>query len=208
MSAADQQLKAVGREPALAQIAKHPLRVACFMVLAERVASPIELSRQFNAPVGQVSHHVRKVLYEELGAIEIVGEKPRRGAIEHFYRAIERPLLDDEEWERLPETERRIISYDVLNRSIADISHSWEAGVFDRRTDRALIRYPMTLDEIGWRKMNELHGGTLYSAFRIQAEANARMAESGETGMAATHFSAFFERGSIPPPVPRVGESS
>jgi hypothetical protein len=46
-----------------------------------------------------VGYHVR--VLRELGCIELVRTARRRGAIEHFYRAVERPYLTDREWKPL-----------------------------------------------------------------------------------------------------------
>ena len=69
----------------------HPLRSDILAILNERVASPNELSQQLGEGLSQVSYHV-KVL-REFDCIELVKTEPRRGAVEHFYRAIKRSLL-------------------------------------------------------------------------------------------------------------------
>ena len=84
----------------------HPLRVRALAILTERDASPSELAEELGEPLGNVSYHVR--LLHELGLIELVRTTPRRGAIEHHYRArSDRHLrvleltLDDAGWEEL-----------------------------------------------------------------------------------------------------------
>jgi DNA-binding transcriptional ArsR family regulator len=62
-------------------------RVEVFAVLCERVASPKEISAELNAGLSQVSYHV-KVL-RECKLIALDHKVPRRGAVEHFYRAVE-----------------------------------------------------------------------------------------------------------------------
>ena len=84
----------------------HPLRVRALAILTEREASPSELAEELGEPLGNVSYHVR--LLHELELIELVKTTPRRGAIEHHYRArSDRHLrvlelaLDDAGWEQL-----------------------------------------------------------------------------------------------------------
>lgn len=60
----------------------HPLRLEILRSLGSR-ASPTELSRKLGAPLGSVSYHVR--VLADLGALKLVDEAPRRGAIEHYY---------------------------------------------------------------------------------------------------------------------------
>lgn len=60
----------------------HPLRLEILRQLRSR-ASPTELARKLGAPLGSVSYHVR--VLADLGALQLVDEMPRRGAIEHYY---------------------------------------------------------------------------------------------------------------------------
>jgi DNA-binding transcriptional ArsR family regulator len=78
----------------------HPLRLEILRLLDSR-ASPTELSRRLGAPLGSVSYHVR--VLAELGALQLVDQAPRRGAIEHYYEltpglrmALLSPALDAE----------------------------------------------------------------------------------------------------------------
>ena len=66
----------------------HPLRYELLLKLNGRTASPNELSKEVDASVGTVSYHIR--LLEQMGFAELVDEKLRRGAVEHFYRATQR----------------------------------------------------------------------------------------------------------------------
>ncbi len=79
----------------------HPTRVRILAALNERVASPTQLAEEFDEGLSQLSYHI-KVL-KDLECIELVGTRPRRGAVEHFYRAIARAHLGDPEWREIPE---------------------------------------------------------------------------------------------------------
>jgi DNA-binding transcriptional ArsR family regulator len=63
----------------------HPLRVRIIEELAQgKVArSPSELADEFDAPLGNVSYHVRQLA--AFGFLELRREVPRRGAVEHYY---------------------------------------------------------------------------------------------------------------------------
>ena len=75
----------------LARSNTHPLRVSILEVLSlddgARTLSPKELSQELQAPLSTVNYHVTELRKD--GLIEIVGEQQVRGAIEHFYRAID-----------------------------------------------------------------------------------------------------------------------
>jgi hypothetical protein len=53
--------------------------------LAHDTYSPIRLSRELDEPLGNCSHQISTL--HEFGLIELVDTRPRRGAIEHYYRA-------------------------------------------------------------------------------------------------------------------------
>ena len=80
-------------ETTLAAIVAHPTRARAFTILTERTASPVEIAQEINKDVGHVGYHVRKLL--QLNLVELVDERPVRGAVEHFYRAIERPVVSE-----------------------------------------------------------------------------------------------------------------
>lgn len=61
----------------------HPLRTFILRRLAGETHSPNELAQIFDAPLGNVSYHVKALL--ELGLIRLVDTATRRGAIEHYY---------------------------------------------------------------------------------------------------------------------------
>src|SRR5258707_12612961 len=99
-------------ETTLAAIVAHPTRVRCFSILAERIASPVEIAQEIGKDVGHVGYHVRKL--QELNLIELVDERPVRGAVEHFYRAIARPIFDENEFAALSMEEREAMTRYLL----------------------------------------------------------------------------------------------
>ena len=87
-------------DPRLAKALSHPMRARILAILNERVASPNEIAEMIDERLPNVSYHVRALL--ELGCIELVSTAQRRGAIEHYYRAVVRPFFSDRDWKRLP----------------------------------------------------------------------------------------------------------
>jgi DNA-binding transcriptional ArsR family regulator len=74
----------------------HPLRAAILRILTERPASPAEMAHELDAELSNVSYHAKQLVAFECA--ELVDIQVVRGALEHFYRATERPLVDIEEW--------------------------------------------------------------------------------------------------------------
>jgi DNA-binding transcriptional ArsR family regulator len=85
-------------EQALIFLLQHPLRkrLLRLYVEAKGMLSPKELTVPVNKAVTLVGYHVR--VLAEHGAVEIVAEEPRRGAVEHFYEATS--LVDEVPWGR------------------------------------------------------------------------------------------------------------
>ena len=74
----------------LARANTHPLRVSILEVLSlddGRTLSPKELSQELQAPLSTVNYHVTELRNSDL--VKVVDEQQVRGAIEHFYRAVD-----------------------------------------------------------------------------------------------------------------------
>ena len=170
-------------DPRVAKALSHPVRAHVLTILNERVASPNQMSEELGEPLGNVSYHVKALL--ELQCIELVSTTPRRGAVEHFYRAIERPYFSDRDWSRLPRSLRRAISDVGLQLIWDDVADAIEAGSFEARTDRHLSRYPLVLDEQGWEELGKVLAGVFDETVRIESESASRLADSGEQGFNA-----------------------
>lgn len=165
---------------ALVKVFAHPAKVRALTLLTERAASPKEIAEQLDLPIGQVSYHVRSL--EELGMIELVGTRQVRGAVEHFYKSIRRPSLNDAEWAELSLEEREAVSVWIKQQEMIDAAQAFDAGTFDRRTDRHLSRVPLVLDEEGWGELTELMADGLEAILEIQARSAERLAHRGGEG--------------------------
>src|SRR4051812_35732369 len=122
-------------ETAEARIAKalaHPLRARILQRLGERVASPGDLAAEFGAPLGVVSYHVR--MLRDYDCVELVRTEPRRGALQHFYRATARPTLDQERWRPLPASLRQQLSGETLQALLDDLAAAADTPATSRTT--------------------------------------------------------------------------
>lgn len=71
----------------LARANTHPLRISILEILAMdggRTLSPSDISYELRSPLSNVNYHVTEL--RRAGLVELVGERPVRGATEHFYR--------------------------------------------------------------------------------------------------------------------------
>jgi DNA-binding transcriptional ArsR family regulator len=158
----------------------HPLRLRILTRLNEGVASPNEMSKEFEESLPLVSYHVR--ILRELDCIELVRTTPRRGAIEHHYRALTRPFLEDDDWAQLPPSARKAVSNTILSKMLGDVRLAVAAGTFDERPERHLSYAPLMLDEQGWRELNERLGVVLAWAIEEQAASAGRLQDEASGG--------------------------
>jgi DNA-binding transcriptional ArsR family regulator len=158
----------------------HPLRMRILTRLNEGVASPNEMAKEFEESLPLVSYHVR--ILRELECIELVRTTPRRGAIEHHYRALTRPFLDDEDWGALPPSARKAVSNTVLSKALSDVRAAVATGTFDERPDRHLSYAPLLLDEEGWTELTRRLDEVLEWAIEEQAAAAGRLQDASAGG--------------------------
>jgi DNA-binding transcriptional ArsR family regulator len=158
----------------------HPLRMRILTRLNEGVASPNEMAKEFDESLPLVSYHVR--ILRELDCIELVRTTPRRGAIEHHYRALTRPFLDEDDWAQLPPSARKAVSNTVLSKALNDVRHAVAADTFDERPDRHLSYTSLLLDEQGWNALVERMSELLFWALEEQAAAAGRLQDEESGG--------------------------
>ena len=148
------------------------LRIRVLAMLEEQPASPVQLAQRLpDASLGAIAYHVRTLL--NLGLLELVGTRQRRGATEHVYRAIAHPRFTDESWDALgPVAKQRLLTA-MLQQIGEYTANSAAAGGFDR-PDAHITRTPLKLDEKGWTELAEASKEWLREVARIEAAARKR----------------------------------
>jgi DNA-binding transcriptional ArsR family regulator len=167
-----------GVDQRLVRAIGHPLRLRLLTIFNERVASPSDLAAELGEPIGNVSYHTR--ILARLGCVELVKTKQVRGAVEHYYRAVVRPVFSDDDWAELPLSIRKSLAGAVLTEIADDMGASANAGGFDR-DDVHLSRTVLALDRQGWQELNEALQGVAGRALEIQADSAARLQGDGAT---------------------------
>lgn len=174
----------------LAKALAHPLRVRILTELHKGISSPNQLAQKLGEPLGNVSYHVKTLL--EYDCVELVKTEPRRGAVEHFYRATERAFFSDSDWAKIPASARKGISGVVLESIGEGATAAMIAGTIERRTDSHLSDTPLVLDEKGWKELNKVLADALNRGVEISEEAATRLADSKDDGittkLAIMHF--------------------
>jgi DNA-binding transcriptional ArsR family regulator len=174
----------------LAKALAHPLRVRILSSLSKGISSPNQLSQELGEPLGNVSYHVKTLL--EYDCVELVKTEPRRGAVEHFYRATERAFFSAKDWAKIPESARKGINGVILQAIGEDATAAMISNTIESRPDSHISRTPMVVDEKGWEELTALLADTLSRAIEIQEEAAGRLAEDKaepiSTSMAILHY--------------------
>jgi DNA-binding transcriptional ArsR family regulator len=174
----------------LAKALAHPLRVRILTSLHRGISSPNQLAQELDEPLGNVSYHVKTLL--EYDCVELVKTEPRRGAVEHFYRATERAFFSDADWAKIPASARKGIDGVILEAIGQDATAALTEGTIDSRTDTHVSRTPLLLDEAGWTELSTLLKETLEQAMKIGEESSNRLAkEKGDgipTSLSLLHF--------------------
>jgi DNA-binding transcriptional ArsR family regulator len=174
----------------------HPLRADILRLLTERTASPAEMARELDEELSNVSYHAKQLV--EFECAELVSTRPVRGALEHFYRATERHLIDVEEWEELDPVLAEDILCGNMQMVLDDFVASVRGNVIQADDQFHLTRTLFNLDEEGLREALEAHERARLEVMEIQARSAARMVESGEEGIRVSSSQALFKM-----PVPR-----
>ena len=174
----------------LAKALAHPLRVRILSSLHKGISSPNQLAQELGEPLGNVSYHVKTLL--EYDCVELVKTEPRRGAVEHFYRATDRAFLSDSDWAKIPASARKGISGSILESIGQSATEAMAEGTIAARRDSHLSETPLQLDKQGWKDLNKVLAEAVDKAGEIQKEAAKRMGKdkSGAipTKLAVMHF--------------------
>ena len=174
----------------LAKALAHPLRVRILSSLHKGISSPNQLAQELGEPLGNVSYHVKTLL--EYDCVELVKTEPRRGAVEHFYRATDKAFLSDSDWAKIPASARKGISGSILESIGQSATEAMAEGTLDARSDSHLSDTPLQLDKQAWKDLNKVLAETVDKAATIQKEAAKRMGKEKDkaipTKLAIMHF--------------------
>lgn len=174
----------------LAKALAHPLRVRILSSLSKGISSPNQLAQELGEPLGNVSYHVKTLL--DYDCVELVKTEPRRGAVEHFYRATDRAFLSDSDWAKIPASARKGISGSILESIGQSATEAMAEGTLSARSDSHLSENPLQLDKQGWKELNKILAETVDKAAGIQREARKRMGKDKssaiQTKLAIMHF--------------------
>lgn len=176
---------------ALAAAVAHPIRTRSLAILGERIASPAEVARELGLDVSKVGYHFNALAEADL--IEEVSHRQVRGAVEHFYRAVELPFISDEQENELPLSDRRSFAESILALYVGNAASALDAGTLVARTDHHLTRLAVDLDETGFSLAAEAYWALYERIEEITKEAAKRLAESDAEPVRTVSYLSLFE---------------
>src|SRR4051794_30069578 len=183
-------------DPRVIKALTHPLRIQILRLLEERIASPSELADEIGAPLGNVSYHVRQL--HGLGLIKLVKKTPRRGAIEHHYKAVAQAPISDEAWAGTPGLVKESVVGSTLGQLGKDVNAAASGGGF-KRPEAQLVREELALDEKGFADVAKELARTAERVAKIRDDAARRLAKgNGDGGHSANVVLMLFE-GNVEP---------
>jgi DNA-binding transcriptional ArsR family regulator len=160
----------------------HPVRAEALRLMNQRPRSPKEISRELRVSIGTASYHVRELL--RFGCVELVDTRTgdgRRGATEHWYRALARAIFTDEDWAEVPESVKASLVGTHFRVTARLLNESVGTGIFEKRPDRHHSIFHGKVDQKGWTDTMALLAETMTQIQEIEAESDERMIESDET---------------------------
>ncbi len=155
----------------------HETRAHALAVFTERPASTKEIAAELDKSVSAVWFHVDKL--RDLGCIELVETKKRRGATEYFYRATVRHFFDADTWKSLSKSKRLVVTMGILRLIATDLDEAVRGETADA-INRHLSRTILILDKEGWQESIAVLAGTLENLLAIREKSVMRRAESDE----------------------------
>ncbi|HEY7456782.1 MAG TPA: winged helix-turn-helix domain-containing protein [Solirubrobacterales bacterium] len=198
----DSHTEQVDLDDELAQVISSETTIEVLVYLVERSGSPREIADSLGISTSKASHHVKKLA--RLNMAELVEERDVGGTIQHFYRAVVRPIISTKAWKKLSIDERQRYSVWIVRMILADAANSFKAKVFDARTNTHLSRTPLVVDAQGLTEVAEIQRRALLEIIDVEATAAARAVESGGESLNVIAAMMCFE---LPAPSRGVGGS-
>ncbi len=156
----------------------HPLRIEILQILNERDASPNELMDMLEMPLGNVAYHTR--VLEKCGCVELVRTAQRRGAVEHYFRAVPRSYIGHQEWRKVPRSVRSGVSGASVDSFMTRVIEALQAGTIDDREETTLSWMSMAVDEVGWVQAAEVLDEAIARLQTVHEQSRRRLEMTGE----------------------------
>jgi|SRR5829696_6217346 len=185
----------------MARVFAHPLRDRVLFEYHAEPTSPSKIARRLGESVSLVSYHT-EVLARN-GCLELVRTERRRGAVEHFYRAVVDQDIEDDEWPSVAPRLRRSLALGTLSAVTDESRRAALEGSFDEARAH-MSRSLLELDDQAVDDMARVLRRVIDEVERIQAESRGRASPNQRPyELVMLHFA---RRPSPPKPPDRIRE--
>jgi DNA-binding transcriptional ArsR family regulator len=171
------------------------LRLKIVTELYMREMSATQFYEEFGGgSISRVHRHFKKLA--EHGWLRLIRSESgghRRGSTEHFYRATELAVFDQETWTQVPYSIRVSYSWRTFKQLAERVRAALQANTLDARPKSQLNWTSLLLDETGWDRVIAAAAKLFESIFEEQADAKLRIFHSEEGSILATVALAVFE---------------
>ena len=111
-------------------------------------------------------------MYKRQGLLRLVGEKRRRGAVEHYYTGV-KWVIHEDVWKKLPSSLKQKVHASFLSEIGAEVSSAAAAGGFEE--PYAVLNHDtLSLDEEGALELAREVSELMKRALAIESESKER----------------------------------
>ena len=179
---------------AVARAVAHSIRVDILSILQEGgVASQKELARELRQPLGNITHHIKKL--KEVEAIEVAFTHTLGNLNQHYWRAIKASSYEPDELAQLTPEEHEALSRIIVQSIITEALAALRAGRLAGDPYAATAWDRLRLDQQGYEDLNETTRLFFDRIYEIAGQSAARMATTGEKGKTYIAAAMVFQRG-------------
>lgn len=174
--AADTQVRGV--EERVSYGLGHRIRIEVLCLLNEATYSVTELAKMTRQPITTISHHVKELA--KSGCIELARTEKVRNADQHFYRAVEMPIITDEEAASLSPEIKQEYAAVILQAALAESLDALWAEKLNHDPNVHMMWRWFNLDAEGRQEMADIQREGWERLMEAEARSCARRIKTGE----------------------------
>lgn len=179
-------------EEAVSYAIAHRIRIEILCLLNEAIYCASELAALTHWPLTTISHHIKEMLSS--GSIELARIEKVRNTDQHFYRAVELPVVSDEAAVALPPEVKQEYAAVVLQAIMAESLAALRAQKLNRDPRVRMMWRWYNLDEQGRDELADEQRESWERTAEIEARSTNRRATSGEEATTLIAAMLGFER--------------
>lgn len=179
-------------EEAVSYAVAHRIRIEILCLLNEATYTATELSELTRLPLTTISHHIKEMLLSR--SIEVARIEKVRNTDQHYYRAVELPVVSDEKAVTLPSEVKQEYAAVVLQAIMAESLAALRTEKLNRDPRVRMMWRWFNLDEQGRDELADEQRESWERIAEIEARSINRRAKSGEKATTLIAATLGFER--------------